>query len=98
MGRIPSTTRKRKTYATHQNKRLRSLMNNEDISVQMRIKADIIMDQISFHVDKELDRFSGGVEYMKDEMTRHVNKQQERYGKLSTEWAKLRDGIDDTET
>ena len=60
-------------------------------SRRMRIAADIIMDEISAHIDKELDRLSGGVEYMKKEMTRHVNKQQERYGKLSTEWIKERD-------
>ncbi len=30
----------------------------------MRINADIIMDEISAHVDKELERFSYGVEYM----------------------------------
>jgi hypothetical protein len=31
----------------------------------MRINANIIMDEISAHVDKELNRFSDGLEYMK---------------------------------
>lgn len=35
------------------------------VSRQLRINADIIMDEISAHVDKELDRFSDGLEYMK---------------------------------
>ena len=61
------------------------------VSRKLRINADIIMDEISCFVDKELDRFSCGIEYMKKEMTRHVDKQQDRYGKLSTEWIKERD-------
>ncbi len=64
------------------------------VSRQLRINADIIMDEISSHVDKELDRLSCGVEYMKKEMTRHVDKQQDRYGKLSSEWINLRDNIE----
>lgn len=56
------------------------------VSRQLRINADLIMDEISAHVDKELDRFSCGVEYMKKSMkknkkdiTEHVDDELRRF-------------------
>lgn len=46
----------------------------------MRINADIIMDEISAHVDKELDRFGECIEHMKKQATKHMeNIQQPGY-------------------
>lgn len=50
------------------------------VSRQLRINADIIMDEISAHVDKELDRLGDSIEYMKKQMTKHMeNIQQPGY-------------------
>jgi len=43
------------------------------VSRQLRINADIIMDEISAHVDKELDRFSDGLEYMKKQARKLID-------------------------
>ena len=59
---------------------------------QMRIAADIIMDEISTHVDKELDRFGDSIQYMKNSMSRHLEKQHELYSFMFDEWIKVRDG------
>ncbi len=42
------------------------------VSRQLRINADIIMDEISAHVDKELDRFGECIQHMKKQATKHM--------------------------